>query len=72
MDVMYFKGREKKSERLAVRALHYITLHYITLHYITLHYISKACLENFAVKFNRTIQNALHFESLFFYKGVIL
>ena len=31
---------------------------------------SKACLENFDVKFNRTIQNAMHFESLFFYKGV--
>jgi|GEM_PF-3330051 len=67
MDVMYFNGREKKSEQLVVRALHYITLHYITLHYI-----SKACLENFDVKFNRTIQNAMHFESLFFYKGVIL
>jgi len=37
MDVMYFNGRGKKSEQLAVRALHYITLHYITLHYITLH-----------------------------------
>ena len=35
MDVMYFNGIEKKSERLVVRALHYITLHYITLHYIT-------------------------------------
>ena len=57
MSVTYFKGREKKSECLVVRALHYI---------------SKACLENFDVKFNRTIQNALHFESLFFYKGVIL
>jgi len=65
MDVMYFNGRGKKSEQLVVRALHYITLHYITLHYI-----SKACLENFDVKFNRTIQNAMHFESLFFYKGV--
>ena len=63
MDVMYFKGREKKSEHLVVRALH---VHYITLHYITLHYISKACLE----KFFRAIQNAMHFESLFFCKGV--
>ena len=56
MEVMYFKRREKKSERLVVRALHYITLHYI----------SKACLE----KFFRAIQNAMHFESLFFCKGI--
>ena len=34
MEVMYFKGREKRKEQLVVRALHYITLHYITLHYI--------------------------------------
>ena len=61
MSVMYFNGRGKKSERLVVRALHYITLHYITLHYI-----SKACLE----KFFRAIQNAMHFESLFFCKGI--
>ena len=26
-------------------------------------------MENFAVKFNRTIQNAMHFESSFFVKG---
>jgi len=32
---------------------------------------SKSYLENFDVKFNRTIQNAMHFESLFFYKGVV-
>ena len=31
----------------------------------------KSCLENFNVKFNRTIQNAMYFESLFFYKGVV-
>ena len=35
MEVMYFKGIEKRNERLVVRALHYITLHYI----------SKSCLE---------------------------
>ena len=61
MEVMYFKEREKKSEQLVVRALHYITLHYITLHYI-----SKACLE----KFFRAIQNAMRFESFFLYKGI--
>ena len=32
--------------------------------------LPKACLENFDVKFNRTIQNAMHFEALFFCKGV--
>jgi len=51
MSVMYFNGRGKKSERLAVR---------------TLHNIFKACLE----KFFRAFQNALHFETLFFCKGV--
>jgi len=55
MDVMYFNGRGKKSEQLVVRALHYITLHYI----------SKACLE----KFFRAIQNAMHFETVFYVKG---
>ena len=55
MNVMKFKEREKRNEKLVVRALHYI---------------SKTYLENFDVKFNRTIQNALHFESLFLCEGI--
>ena len=53
MEVMYFKGREKRNEQLVVRALHYITLHYITS--------LRLAWKNFL----RAIQNAMHFESLF-------
>jgi len=35
MSVMYFNGRERKSEQLVVRALPYLTLPYLTLPYLT-------------------------------------
>ena len=55
MNVMKFKGREKRNENLVVRALHYI---------------SKACLENFEREFYKAIRNVKRFESLFAFSSL--